>query len=147
MQAKLVVALERLFEGAVCWENTYRSWEQAVEFRDQAAARMERKLLALTGGLSVARFEAVCRRRSVRSVAEAQEKASALRARADVDAAVVERDRAVAAADVTVLAARVVLAGASKVVLGYGTVGPRLVGRSRADLRRLTRLPARTTRN
>jgi hypothetical protein len=103
---------------------------------------MDRKLLVATGGLSVSRFEAVCRRRSLRSVVEAQQKASAVRARAKVESTVAERDRAVAAADAAVLAARIVLAEASKVVLGYGTTGSRLVGRSRAELRRLARLPA-----
>jgi hypothetical protein len=90
----------------------------------------------------VARFEAVCRRRSVRSVAEAEQKASAIRAKAGVEAAVGERVRALAAAGADVLAARIALAEASKVLLGYGTAGPRLVGRSRAELRRLARLPA-----
>lgn len=147
MQARLVEAVEQLAEGAARWEEAYRSWERAVEVREQVAARTERRLLVATGGLSVARFEAVCRRRSVRSVVEAQQKASALRAMADVEAAVAERDRAVAAADATVLAVLTVLSEASRVVLGYGTAGPRLVGRSRAELRRLARLPAWATRD
>ncbi len=141
-QAELEVATQRLAEGAACWEDAYRAWEHAVDVRDRVMARMTRELLMATGGLSVARFEAVCRRRSVRSVAQAQQKASAIRAKAAVEAAVAERDRAVAAADAAVLAARIVLADASKVIIGYGTAGPRLVGRSRAELRRLARLPA-----
>jgi hypothetical protein len=106
---------------------------------------MERKLLAATGGLSVARFEAVCRRRSVRSVIEAKQKAAAIRARPAVEAAVSERDRRIAAADAAVLSARVVLAEASKIVLGYGTAGPPLVGRRREELRRFARRPAGST--
>ncbi len=143
-QAELEVATERLAEGAAGWEDAYRSWERAVEVRDRVAARMDRKLLAATGGLSVARFEAVCRRRSVRSVVEAERKASAIQAKAAVEVAVAERDRSLAEAGAVVLAARIVLAEASKVILGYGTAGPRLVGRSRAELRLLARLPART---
>ena len=123
--------------------DAYRSWEHAVKVRDRVRVRMERKLLGAAGGLSVARFEAVCVRRSPRSVAEAREKASAIRARPVLEVIVAEQDRAIAAADATVLAARIVLAEESKVVLGYGTAGPRLVGRSRAEIRRLARLPAR----
>ena len=141
-QDALEVVTQRVVEVAASWEDAYRSWEQAVDSRDRVAARMDRKLLVATGGLSVSRFEAVCRRRSLRSVVEAQQKASAVRARAKVESTVAERDRAVAAADAAVLAARIVLAEASKVVLGYGTTGSRLVGRSRAELRRLARLPA-----
>lgn len=142
-QDALELPAERLAEAAARWEDAYRRLERAVDSRDRVAARMDRKLLVATGGLSVARFEAVCRRRSVRSVAEAEHKASAIRARAEVEATVAERDRAVAAADAAVLAARIVLAEVSKDVLGYGTAGPGLVGRSRAELRRLARLPAR----
>jgi len=144
MGAGLVAAADQLAEGAVRWEDAYRGWVRAVEARDRVAGRMERKVTGVTGGLSVARFEAVCRRRSVRSVVEAEQKASAIRARPAVEATVAERDRAVAAADAAVLAARVVLAEASKVILGYGNAGPRLVGRSPVDLRRLARQPRRT---
>jgi len=136
------VAADELAGAAAVWEDAYRSWEHAVDSRDRVMARMDRKVLVATGGLSVTRFEAVCRRRSVRSVAEAQQKASAIRARAGVEATVAERDRAITAADAAVLASRIVLAEVSKVVLGYGTAGPRLVGRSRADLHRFARLPA-----
>ena len=138
----LEAVMQRLVDGAARWEDAYRGWEHAVGVRDRVGARMDRKVLVATGGLSVARFEAVCRRRSVRSVVEAQRKASAIRTRPVVDGVVGERDRAVAAADAAVLAARIVLAEASKVLLGYGNAGPRLVGRSRAELRRLARLPA-----
>lgn len=139
----LEAAMQRLVDGSAAWGDAYRGWEQAVAARDRVGERMDRRLLVATGGLSVTRFEAVCRRRSVRSVVEAERKAAAIRARAGVEAAVAERDRAVAAADAAVLAARIVLAEASKVVLGYGIAGPGLVGRSRAELRRLARLPAR----
>ena len=142
-QAELEAATKRLVEGAARWEDAYRGWEHAVGVRERVVAGMDRKLLEATGGLSVTRFEAVCRRRSVRSVAEAERKAFAIRARAAVEAAVAERDRAVAAADAAALAARIVLAEVSKDILGYGIAGPRLVGRNRAELRRLARLPAR----
>ncbi len=147
IRAELSSVIERLVDGAARWQDAYRYWEDAVVVRDRLAARLERELLAATGGLSAPRFEAVWRRRSVRSVAEAQQKASAIRARAAVQVALAERDLAVAAADGTVLGARIVLAEASKVILGYGTAGPSLVGRSRADLRRLARFPARTVIN
>ncbi|MHB1533068.1 MAG: hypothetical protein ACYC1D_00335 [Acidimicrobiales bacterium] len=143
MRAGLVAAAEQMAVGAALWEDAYKSWGLAVEARDRVVARMDRKVTEATGGLSVTRFEAVCRRRSVRSVIEAQQKASAIRARAAVEATVAERDRAVAAADASVLATRIVLAEASKLILGYGAAGPFLVGRSRADLRRLARPPAR----
>ena len=68
MQASLVEAVEQLAEGAARWEDAYRSWARAVEVRDKVAALTERKLQVATGGLSVARFEAICRHRSVRSV-------------------------------------------------------------------------------
>jgi hypothetical protein len=142
-QAELEAATERLAEGAARWEDAYRRWEHAVDARGRVMERMDRKLLVATGGLSVTRFEAVCHRWSVRSVAEAEQKAAAIQAKATVEAAAAERDRALAEVDAAVLAARIVLAGASKVVLGYGTAGPHLVGRSPAELRRFARLPAR----
>jgi hypothetical protein len=144
MRAGLVAATEVLVEGAARWEDAYRNWERAVEVRDRVAARMERTVTEATGGLSVRRFEAVCRRRSVRTVAEAREKASALSAKPTVEAVVAGRDGAVAAADATVLAARLVLAEASKVMAGYGTAGADLVGRSPTELRRLARRPGRS---
>lgn len=147
MRAELVVAADQLVEGAARWQDARQNWEGAFEVRDRVMARMERKLMEATDGLSVSRFEAVCRRRSVRSVVEARQKASAIRAMPAVETIVAERNRAVAAADQAVLAARVAVAEASKVLLGYGTVGPRLVGRCPADLRRLARLPARTMKN
>ena len=146
-KAELVAVAERLADGAACWKQAFRSWERTVEVRHRVAARSERKVLEATGGLSVARFEAVCRRRSVRSVVEAQQKASAIRTRPSIEAAVAERDRAVAAADAAVLTARVALAEASKVILGYGTAGCGLVGRSPAEVRRLSRRPGRITSN
>jgi hypothetical protein len=142
-RADLVAVADRLAEEAARWEDAYWNWERALKVRDRVAARMDRKLLAATGGVSVARFEGVCHRRSVRSVVEAEQKASAIRARATVEAAVAEREPAVAAADAAVLAARIVLAEASKVILGCGTAGLRLVGRDRGELRRLAKLPAR----
>jgi hypothetical protein len=143
-RAELVAVADQLAEEAARWEDAYRDWERAVKVRDRVAARMDRKLLAATGGLSVARFAAVCRRRSVRSVIEAEEKAFAIQAKPAVEVAIAERDRSLAEAGAAVLAARIILAEATKAVLGYGTAGPRLVGRNRAELRRLARLPSRT---
>ncbi len=143
MRVQVVAAAEQLVEGAARWEDAYRSWERAGEVRERVTADMGRKLLVATGGLSAARFEAVCRRRSVRSVTEAQQKASAIRAKPAFEVALAERDCVLAAADGDVQAAQVVLAEASKVILGYGNAGPRLVGHSHAEVRRLARLPAR----
>ncbi len=75
----------------------------------------------------------------MRSVDEAEGKAAAIQAEATVEVGVAERDRVLAEADGAMLAARI--PGARKVVLGYGTAGPRLVGRNRAELRRPARLP------
>ncbi len=143
-RADLVAVADQLAEEAARWEDAYRDWERAVKVRDRVAARMERKLLAATGGLSVARFAAACRRRSVRSVVEAEEKASAIQAKPAVEVVIAERDRSLAEAGAAVLAARIILAEATKAVLGYGTAGPRLVGLNRAELRRLARHPSRT---
>jgi hypothetical protein len=109
-RANLVAVPDRLAEEAARWQDAYWNWERAVKVRDRVAARMDRKLLAATGGVSVARFAAVCRRRSVRSVVEAERKASPIQAKPAVEVAMAERDRSLAGAGAgagaAVLAAR-----------------------------------------
>lgn len=138
-QEQLRSAGATIAEVAAAWQLAYGRWEQALEARHAAVERAERRIRRATGGRSVARWEAVCRRRTIHTVDEAKDKALALRARPAVAAAVGERDRLVAAADTVVLAARIELAAASRALSRYGTVGACLVGVTSAELARLAR--------
>ncbi len=145
LRAELEAAVEVVVEEAARWEDAYGTWRQAVKVRDRVAERMDRRVTIATGGLSVARWQAVCQRRSVRSVVEAKQKALAIRSRPAVETAIIERHCALVSEDAIVLVARVVLAERSKVMLGYGTAVYRLVDQSAAELRRLARCPPRTS--
>lgn len=134
-------AVEEIVEVADDWKRAYDEWQRAVKERDLAVERMERRVTRAAGGISVARWEVVCRRRSFHDIDDAKRKARAIRARPAVEAAVVERDRVVADADAKVLAARIELAHPSKAVARYGRTGLDMTGQSATDLRRLSRLP------
>ena len=129
------------------WLRAHAIWQQAVYRKTQVAVRSESLLRDATGGLSVARWEAVCRRRSIRRVVDAQAKARALRAGPKVAEALARRDRLIAAADAEMLAARVELAVKSTKLSAYGAVGARLVGLDIAALRRFARLPPESRRS
>jgi hypothetical protein len=141
VRVDVVAVVELVAADAARWEDAYRDWRQAVEIRDRVANRMDRLVMAATGGLSLARWEAVCRRRCIRSITDAQQKARAIRDRPSVTAAVADRDRAVAVEDARVLTARVVLADASTTLVSRGTAGAGMVGRTGLELRRLARRP------
>ena len=98
-----------------------------------------------TGGLSVARWEALCRRRRARTIEDARAKARAIRARSAVEEAVAERDGVLADAAAKVLAARVDVAEATKTVLRFGSPGADMVGQGASELRRFARRPAAPT--
>lgn len=137
-------AVEEIAEVADAWKRAYEDWQRTVEERDRAAERMQRRVTKATGGLSVARWEVVCRRRRARTVEDAKAKARAIRARPVVEAAIGERHEVIAEADAKVLAARIELALASKAVARYGRTGLSMIGQSATELRRLSRLPPST---
>ncbi|MDA8075087.1 MAG: hypothetical protein M0Z40_07620 [Actinomycetota bacterium] len=124
------------------WRRAYGAWQRAVEKRDRLAGRTERRIRKATGGLSVARFEVLCRRRRVYTVEDAKRYARAARARPAVETAVAERDRLLADADVKVRAARIALAHASKAVAAYGRTGAAMIRRRATELRCFARLPS-----
>ena len=144
LRGELGDAVEEIAEVAGAWKRAYDDWKRAVKERDRAAERMERRVTKATGGLSVARFEAVCRRRSFHDVEDAKAKARAIRSRPAVEAAVADRDDVIADADAKVLTSRIELAEASKAVACYGRTGLDMIGLSAAELRRLSRLPPST---
>jgi hypothetical protein len=127
--------------AVVQWRRAYDSWQQAIKVRGRCCEQMEHRITNATGGLSVARFEAVCRRRYFHDVEAAKAKARAIRARPAVEAAIAEQDRVVAVEDAKVLAARIIFAEASKAIARYGTLGLHMIGQSAPELRRLARLP------
>ncbi|MDA8045092.1 MAG: hypothetical protein M0Z30_07635 [Actinomycetota bacterium] len=140
-QEQLRSAGATIADVAAAWQLAYGSWVQAVQDQHAAVERAERRIRRATGGRSLARWEAVCRRRTIHTVDEAKDKALALRARPAVAAAVGERDRLAAALDAVVLAARIELAAASRALSRYGTVGACLVGIAPGELARLARRP------
>jgi hypothetical protein len=145
MRAELRAAGDLIVKVADEWKGAYREWQRAVKVRDRAAERMDRRVRQATGGLSVARWEAVCRRRCFHTVEDAKQKARAIRTRPAVEAAVAAQDRALAVEDAKVLAVRIALAELSKTMSRFGTVGGRMVGQSPAELRRLARRPPQTS--
>jgi len=134
-------AVEQLTDAAEHWRIAYDDWQRAIRVLDTVAKRMDRRVTKATGGLSVARFEATCRRRSFHDIEDAKAKARVIRARPAVEAAIAERDRVVAVEDAKVRAARIALAEASKVLVRYGTLGADPIGQSASELRRLARQP------
>jgi len=141
---ELLEAVEEIVEVAGRWRRAYEGWQRAAKRRDRLAERMERRVTNATGGLSVARWEVLCRRRSFRTVEDAKAKARAIRARSAVEAAAAERDRVIADADAKVRSARIDLAHASKAVARYGSTGLDMIGQSALTLRRFSRLPPTT---
>ena len=134
-------AAVQMADAAGGWRHAFDDWQRAVKARDRLCEQMERRVTNATGGLSVARFEAVCRRRYFHDVEAAKAKARAIRARPAVEAAIAERDRVADSEDAKVLAARTTLAKASKTMARYGTLGLDMIGQSAPELRRLARLP------
>ena len=134
-------AAVQMADAAEGWRLAYDDWQRAVKARGRLCGQMERRVVNATGGLSVVRFEAVCRRRSFHDVEAAKAKARAIRARPAVEAAIAEQDRVVAVEDAKVLAARIIFAEASKAIARYGTLGLHMIGQSAPELRRLARLP------
>ena len=138
---EVLAAAEQMADAAAGWRLGYDDWQRAVKARGRLCQQMERRVTNATGGLTVVRFEAVCRRRSFHDVDDAKGKARAIRARPAVEAAIAERDRVLATEDAKVLAARITLAEVSKTMARYGTLGLDMIGQSAPELRRLARLP------
>lgn len=109
--------------AAEAWLAAAEELEKALRDRDRATALWGARLLRATGGRSVARFEAVCRRRSYHNVSDAVVAARALRARPRVRALVAERDEALARCDERIAAARARLVEAGAVLDHFGRLG------------------------
>jgi hypothetical protein len=139
------VVCDQLAAEVTRWQAGYKGWEVTVRQRELELLRAERRVLAATGGLGVAKWRAACSRRRIATVRDARLKATALRARATVEQAVAERERARAQGDEAVRMARLALAEASKRLALYGPLGAGLVGLSVEELRRLARRPPRGT--
>jgi hypothetical protein len=137
------VACKQLAADVAEWHGAYELWLAAVRQRQARLERADRRVLAATGGLRVAKWRAACRRKRIATVQDARLRAKALRARPAVEEALAERGRVAADSDEAVLVARLALAEASKRVAVYGALGARLTGLSAADLRRLARRPTR----
>ena len=137
-------AVEVLADAAERWRHAYDDWQRAIKVRNRLCERMDRQVTNATGGLSVARFDAVCRRRSFHDVEDAKAKARAIRARPAVKAVIAERDRVRAAEDAKVLAARITLAETTKTMARYGPLGADMIGQSAPELARLARRPPTT---
>ena len=104
MRNEVREAAEELAGAAEEWGRACDDWQRAAKARDRVCEQMERRVAKATGGLSVARWELLCRRRRTRTVEDAKAKARAMRARSAVEEAVAERDRVLAGEDAKVLA-------------------------------------------
>ncbi len=120
VREEMRAAAEQFTDAAAHWRLACDDWQRAIRVRDAVAKRMDRRVTKTTGGLSVARFEATCRRRFFHDIEDAKAKARAIRARPAVVAAIAERDRGVAIEDAKVRAARIAVTEASKVLVRWG---------------------------
>lgn len=119
------------------WVSAHTAWLAAVRRRRQATDRAQRRVVAATGGLGLARWEARCRRRRIRSAADAVAVAAAVRARPSVEAAVAAQAAVVAEHDEAVRRTQLALAAASQRVLAHGGLPVGLCGVDAGRLRRL----------
>lgn len=53
-----------IVEVADAWKRAYDARQRAVKRRDRVTGRMDRQVMCASGGLGVARGQALCRRRS-----------------------------------------------------------------------------------
>ena len=111
-------------------------WLRAGRVRDPKVKEAERKLVADTGVLGLARWEVASRRRRIVEVDEGGLQARAGRARPAVEAALSVPERVVAEQEGAVLPARCELAEASRQIAGCGAVGAAALGLSSAELGR-----------
>ena len=132
---------EELADDAEHWRAAYDRWLSAGRARDRKVKEAERRLVAATGGLGLAHWEAACRRRRLVTVDDARLRARAVRARPAVESALCVREAVVVEQAVAVFAARSELAQASRQMARYGVVGAMALGLSVGQLRRLAAGP------
>jgi hypothetical protein len=125
-RTEMLAAVDAMIEAGDDWERAHQVWQQAVDHRDRAISRSERRLIRATGGLGLRQWEAVCRRCRINTTAQARFVAQAVRARREVQMAVEEAEQVRAKENVAVLAARLKLAEATKRVLCYRSIGQQL---------------------
>ena len=130
---------EELANDADRWRAAYEGWLRAGSVRKRKVKEAERKLVAATGGLGLARWEAACQRQRIVTVDDGRLRARAVRGRPGVEAALTARERVVAEQDKAVLAARSELAKASRQMARYGEIGASVLGLSTAGVLRLCR--------
>jgi hypothetical protein len=132
---------EELATDAEHWRAAYEVWLWAGRVRDRKVTEAERKLVAATGELGLAGWEAVCRRQRIVTVDDGRRRARAVRAIPAVETARSARERVMAEQEAAVIAARSELAKASRQMARYGEVGAAALGLESAELRRLARRP------
>ena len=138
---EVIAGVDEIGEAADCWQSAHRVWLEVVEHRDRVVARAEARIVRARGGLTLAEWEAACRRRRINTAVEAAMASRAVRARPAVLAKIEEARRLLVAEDMAVLAARLELARATKQLLGYGSAACQLTGKSSRELRQLARRP------
>lgn len=121
------------------WQAAFAAWQQATARRDRLVDQTARDIDRATGGLGLRRWEAACRRRRIRTTADAAALARAIRARPAVDSALRGHRHVEAVEDAAVAAALVELADASRAVVGLGRLAEQLTGLGSAELGRLAR--------
>lgn len=124
------------------WVSAHTAWLAVISRRQRAVDQAERRVVAATRGLGVAGWEAACRRRRIRSAAEARAVAMAVRARLAVESALAEQARVIAEHDAAVRQAEATLATASQVLVDGGSLAADLCGVTAGDLRRAARRAA-----
>jgi hypothetical protein len=132
---------EELARDAEQWRAAYEVWLRAGSARNRKVKEAERKLVAATGGLGLAGWEAACRRQRIVTVDEGRRRARAVRSIAAVETARSARERVVAEQEAAVIAARSELAKASSQMVRYGELGAAALGLETVELRRLARRP------
>ena len=142
-EGDVAVVAGGLVEAARRWREACQAWQSAVRKQEALVSRYDAMVLAATGGLGLVRWRAACQRRRVLTVADAKLRARAIRARPEVEAAVVERAKALEEQEAAVASAREALRKASEELAKFGHLGAAAGGTELAELRPLARRPRR----
>jgi len=144
VRPELEAVAEELAEKFERWEAAHLAWQEARDLQSLEVGRARRRVVAATGGLGPHRWKQACAKQRFRTVADAKSKASALRARPAVEAALAMLRDTATEHDTAVEVARLKLAVASQRMLSLGPLGIRATGLSVYELRRLARSDSKT---
>jgi hypothetical protein len=137
VRSEVALMCDRMAEDAESWRGAHRDWKLACSRRDEDVLKARVRVVAATGGLGFGRWRAALHRRRFRTIEDAKLKATALRVRPAVEAALAELDRIASDRDAEVSDAASRLGQCSERVTSYGNLAVILTGMPGAELRGL----------